>query len=421
MATEEKVSQTEEQNLENDYRETLLVRNPETGKVDAVSKLVTNGNRREVHTTQPTSKNSPGFFEFKDSNAVAAFIRGFKSQKDNPISFQFLKVPRKDVPVAVTALEKLSTDPNNEEGLAAYRQYVVNTAKLEKIKFDNVDIPRKELLELAIDFDKLPEHTRNNLMSGLPTKDLFPASIQISKNGTTAGYYNLSFYRDHNDRIKYNLETPLPSPEFNNEQYRTVFSTTEKTRMAKGGTVDRLINMANPVTGKIEPCHVALNPVTNRLISIPHREVEVPTFHEGVFIDDAKKEVLNLGGRVDMEGCHSYNSPEDTYHGTLCYDVFKGEYAINTPYFDKPFIPKNLREQLSEDEIKRVIKGERVPADHVKDRKGAFQTGKVVYLHKERNQAFIGKAYTKKAEEERSSDPAVRESDTTQQSRGRKR
>lgn len=90
MATEENVNPTEGQEQENDYRETLLVRNPDSGQVEAVSKLVTKGDRREVHTVQPLAKNRPAFYSFRSSNAVAAFIRGFKSQKDNPIQFQFL-------------------------------------------------------------------------------------------------------------------------------------------------------------------------------------------------------------------------------------------------------------------------------------------------------------------------------------------
>lgn len=87
MATEENVNPTEGQEQENDYRETLLVRNPDSGQVEAVSKLVTKGDRREVHTVQPLAKNRPAFYSFRSSNAVAAFIRGFKSQKDNPIQF----------------------------------------------------------------------------------------------------------------------------------------------------------------------------------------------------------------------------------------------------------------------------------------------------------------------------------------------
>ena len=61
MATEENVNPTEGQEQENDYRETLLVRNPDSGQVEAVSKLVTKGDRREVHTVQPEQQCRSGF------------------------------------------------------------------------------------------------------------------------------------------------------------------------------------------------------------------------------------------------------------------------------------------------------------------------------------------------------------------------
>lgn len=131
MATEENVNPTEGQEQENDYRETLLVRNPDSGQVEAVSKLVTKGDRREVHTVQPLAKNRPAFYSFRSSNAVAAFIRGFKSQKDNPIQFQFLKVPVLSVGKIVTSLGKLVSNPKSEEGWETYNKYVVNTAELK--------------------------------------------------------------------------------------------------------------------------------------------------------------------------------------------------------------------------------------------------------------------------------------------------
>ncbi len=171
MATEENVNPTEGQEQENDYRETLLVRNPDSGQVEAVSKLVTKGDRREVHTVQPLAKNRPAFYSFRSSNAVAAFIRGFKSQKDNPIQFQFLKVPVLSVGKIVTSLGKLVSNPKSEEGWETYNKYVVNTAELEQVKYDKVEIPRAELQELGIDFDALPQRTQRSLMLGLPTRE----------------------------------------------------------------------------------------------------------------------------------------------------------------------------------------------------------------------------------------------------------
>ena len=228
MATEENVNPTEGQEQENDYRETLLVRNPDSGQVEAVSKLVTKGDRREVHTVQPLAKNRPAFYPFRSSNAVAAFIRGFKSQKDNPIQFQFLKVPVLSVGKIVTSLGKLVSNPKSEEGWETYNKYVVNTAELEQVKYDKVEIPRAELQELGIDFDALPQRTQRSLMLGLPTRELFPATVQLSDHGTTTGLFNLSFYRDHNDELKFRLDTPLVQPEYEREEYASEITPDDK-------------------------------------------------------------------------------------------------------------------------------------------------------------------------------------------------
>ena len=89
MATEENVNPTEGQEQENDYRETLLVRNPDSGQVEAVSKLVTKGDRREVHTVQPLAKNRPAFYPFRSSNAVAVSSEVSNPRRTIRSSFSF--------------------------------------------------------------------------------------------------------------------------------------------------------------------------------------------------------------------------------------------------------------------------------------------------------------------------------------------
>ena len=46
------------------------------------------------------------------------------NQKDNPIQFQFLKVPVLSVGKIVTSLGKLVSNPKSEEGWETYNKYV---------------------------------------------------------------------------------------------------------------------------------------------------------------------------------------------------------------------------------------------------------------------------------------------------------
>ena len=52
-----------------DYKETLLARHPGTGEVQVVSDLRERGNRYEVHTVEPLTKNAPSFFEVAKSGS----------------------------------------------------------------------------------------------------------------------------------------------------------------------------------------------------------------------------------------------------------------------------------------------------------------------------------------------------------------
>ena len=111
-------------------------------------------------------------------------------------------------------------------------------------------------------------------MLGLPTRELFPATVQLSDHGTTTGLFNLSFYRDHNDELKFRLDTPLVQPEYEREEYASEITPDDKALLARGKTLQHLVTVHNSITGEAERCHVAFNPSTNRLVAVPHRDVK---------------------------------------------------------------------------------------------------------------------------------------------------
>lgn len=367
-----------------DYEETILVRNPYSGEVNAVSALKQNGNRYEVHTTQPLTKNAPGFFEIKDSGAVAAFIRSFKSQKDNAVDFQFLKVPFNAVQDAIAGLMKLTQNPNDEEGVKVLGKYYLDTAKLERVKFDHNEIPRAELKELGIDFDALTPRTQEQLRMGLPVGELVPATVQVSPNVTTTGLFAPRFYRDHNDALKVALDTALPRPEFENEQYQKLFSTQEKATMAQGGTLERLVLHKDAATGREEWCFVGFNAATNRLVFQPKREVETPGFTYRARIPDEGRRELENGGSALVEGCH-YGNSDNNFSGKIAYDIHRGEYVTTPIKFDRPYVTKGIREQVSEKELKALHNYEPIAGDNIKSSNGKYYKGCILQINKQTN------------------------------------
>lgn len=333
-----------------------------------------------------------------------------------------MKVPVLSVGKIVTSLGKLVSNPKSEEGWETYNKYVVNTAELEQVKYDKVEIPRAELQELGIDFDALPQRTQRSLMLGLPTRELFPATVQLSDHGTTTGLFNLSFYRDHNDELKFRLDTPLVQPEYEREEYASEITPDDKALLARGKTLQHLVTVHNSITGEAERCHVAFNPSTNRLVAVPHRDVKIPEFAEGRRIDDAGQKILRSGGSIPLEGCTAYGDTENTYKGILNYDVYRGRYTISDPVYDKPYVPKYLRDQLSDADVKALLAGDQVSADHVKDSFGEPMKNKVLYVNPRDNRTysrFLSRQERSEAAE--ASHQASQGADESQQGRGRKR
>lgn len=211
-------------------------------------------------------------------------------------------------------------------------------------------------------------------------------------------------------------------PEYEREEYASEITPDDKALLARGKTLQHLVTVHNSITGEAERCHVAFNPSTNRLVAVPHRDVKIPEFAEGRRIDDAGQKILRSGGSIPLEGCTAYGDTENTYKGILNYDVYRGRYTISDPVYDKPYVPKYLRDQLSDADVKALLAGDQVSADHVKDSFGEPMKNKVLYVNPRDNRTysrFLSRQERSEAAE--ASHQASQGADESQQGRGRKR
>ncbi len=100
------------------------------------------------------------------------------------------------------------------------------------------------------------------------------------------------------------------------------------------------------------------------------------------------EETLRSGGSIPLEGCTAYGDTENTYKGILNYDVYRGRYTISDPVYDKPYVPKYLRDQLSDADVKTLLAGGQVSADQVKDSFGEPMKNKVLYVNPRDNRTY---------------------------------
>ena len=354
------------------YKETLLLYNEQNGAVEAVSKLDEQNKRYKLTTTQPLTANKPGFYELRDYSAAAAFIRGFKSVESNQ-PFRFLKVAADKASDLAQKLINLVNNPKDPEGLKALHEHTVTSYQLEKVKFNPVNLKLQELKEMGI---VVSSAELEKMKHGLPCTELHDVNLKVG-DIPIVGQFALQPYRDMNGEVQVGLTSALPRPEFEREEYRMMFSTSEKEQLLAGKTPDRLYELPNPHTGEKEWCFATLNPATNRLVTIPKNEVPDLRYFNGVRLDDTQQNELALGGRVFVEGCAMRGS-DITYSGKVGFDVLSNEYKMTDYQFSRPYISPQLDKQLDDRQRTALLSPEGLDCSKEKEHPILGKNGKAL-------------------------------------------
>ena len=354
------------------YKETLLLYNEQNGAVEAVSKLDEQNKRYKLTTTQPLTANKPGFYELRDYSAAAAFIRGFKSVESNQ-PFRFLKVAADKASDLAQKLINLVNNPKDPEGLKALHEHTVTSYQLEKVKFNPVNLKLQELKEMGI---VVSSAELEKMKHGLPCTELHDVNLKVG-DIPIVGQFALQPYRDMNGEVQVGLTSALPRPEFEREEYRMMFSTSEKEQLLAGKTPDRLYELPNPHTREKEWCFATLNPATNRLVTIPKHDVPDLRYFNGVRLDDTQQNELALGGRVFVEGCAMRGS-DITYSGKVGFDVLSNEYKMTDYQFSRPYISPQLDKQLDERQRTALLSPEGLDCSKEKDHPILGKNGKAL-------------------------------------------
>ena len=354
------------------YKETLLLYNEQNGAVEAVSKLDEQNKRYKLTTTQPLTANKPGFYELRDYSAAAAFIRGFKSVESNQ-PFRFLKVAADKASDLAQKLINLVNNPKDPEGLKALHEHTVTSYQLEKVKFNPVNLKLQELKEMGI---VVSSAELEKMKHGLPCTELHDVNLKVG-DIPIVGQFALQPYRDMNGEVQVGLTSALPRPEFEREEYRMMFSTSEKEQLLAGKTPDRLYELPNPHTGEKEWCFATLDPAANRLVTIPKHDVPDLRYFNGVRLDDTQQNELALGGRVFVEGCAMRGS-DITYSGKVGFDVLSNEYKMTDYQFSRPYISPQLDKQLDERQRTALLSPEGLDCSKEKDHPILGKNGKAL-------------------------------------------
>ena len=125
------------------------------------------------------------------------------------------------------------------------------------------------------------------------------------------------------------LESALARPEFEREEFRMMFTASDKEQMLSGKTPDRLYEMPNPHTGEKEWCYVTLNPATNRFVTVSKREVRTCASSNGVRLTEAPAGEPRLGKPCAGRGVYDAQRRHHLF-GEVGFDALTREYRMTT-------------------------------------------------------------------------------------------
>lgn len=324
-------------------KETILLRYPHDGSVKVASELKQDTKGvPQLTTVEPSLKNQPAFYEKRDSQFIANFFKNMRAQMKDPTMMPEMYIAKfADVPSVADTLHKLSNDPNNDMLIAEAKKYRTYTNNLEKIKFDEVGMPKAQLAAAGFDVKQLEEDgVFKEMEIGNDSSKLYPLRTKLTDDLILDGLYSLHPSKDANGNTKIEIISPLPTPEFELvEDLKMELTNKEKASLYEGNTLERALKHDG------EYCLVGFNRDTGRMLYTPCKEIKVPDFLQSARVNDEQKSELSRGGKVRLEKCHYYNN-DNNFSCDVQYNVKKRDFVLSEHSFSRPYIPEYIGSQL---------------------------------------------------------------------------
>lgn len=326
-------------------KQTLVLRYPLDGSVKVVSALSKEGDRLNMTTVEPLTKNAAAFYEITNSREVADFFTALRFQTytkgmDMKSLPELYRVPYDHVGPLGEALRQLQIDAQDESALREARKYRTSTASLNKILYDRARMPLHELVAAGFDVAALEKNGIIAQMELGRETPLLPLNHKLGSHLEVEGLYALHPAYDEQGQMHFKAQSPLPVPEFfKDEKLRMEINGEEMTALRAGKTLDRMLQHEG------EYCYAALSRITNRMIYVRKKDVVVPDYVYNVRLSPAQQEELGRGGRAKIEG-GSYQNSDNKFSGHAQFDVHRMDFVVSDPHYEKIYIPEHIDRQL---------------------------------------------------------------------------
>ncbi len=318
---------------------------------------------------------------------IAAFRKTAKEQgrQDEQDRYSFYEVPKSEVDNLSTAVRRKfegDDDPLINHYLKEFR---VRPSELEKRKIERHEVAWEALKKAGIE---LKSEDMENIMHGIQPSSLYLVDIQTPDGLSISTPMGIAVTRDDNDKVNTTLISPKTIPEFDEPQYRQVFSKEDKMTLMRGGQPERLFPMANKKTGEIEWCAVSYCRQLGRLCMVPASEIKAPAFWDGVKLTQDQKDTYEHAGRIALSGCTDIERRK--YDCTLQYDALTQAPKKVQSQYAQIYIYPSLEKQLNEKELAALKNYEAISAANIKKKDGTPMTCSHIWIDPNTNKPDYG-------------------------------
>ncbi|WP_456151796.1 DUF3945 domain-containing protein [Chryseobacterium oranimense] len=315
---EDELMNPKETNKIKPTRDTLLVLNVRSNKVEMVKGIDKNGNLQKI-PPQEKKDNEQLIRIDKHGDLFSNFFSNFYRQLKNPTHFNFFKVSEYDAVNTAKDLQKYvdQASPEEKEKLKNYevlpqhnnnpknQNTMDNNTGNQEYRFQPEQIDWKTMEKFGLNQEKLEKmNAMDSLLRGFKTNTLIPITINF---GTAVSKMDvrLSLQTGDTGQVAVHLHGIRKEPNLNMKFLGHEFSDQDKKNLKETGNMGRVVDLVNPKTDEIIPSVISRDRLTNELVAYRAEYMKIPDEIKGIKLDEHQKQTLLEGGPLYLEGMTS--------------------------------------------------------------------------------------------------------------------
>lgn len=197
------------------------------------------------------------------------------------------------------------------ETKAENRRYPIDDNKIPWQEYENRWNIKKEFLD---------KDSYEDIIRGRRTRAAFPVRATAKSGEEINVYAKLELRYGKNDELNLYIHGIKPTPNLEREFNGHAFSEEDKKRLLSAdGSMGRAVDLKFPKQNEPMRCLISRDRITNDLLFMPVKYINIPNLLKGVTLSDAQKQMLKEGQSIESQNFVSKN--KQIFPAKVFYDV----------------------------------------------------------------------------------------------------